>query len=128
MDTGQVLDALTRRADRRESRGFDVKSVDTVFRSVPNDIPVRHCIKGRNPWERTVVAGAVGPLLAFPGLRLERTANGGLRTSGGTARPRHKRSSQEAAIVRGMQASCHHLVLLSRVASENHDGLKKSEV
>ena len=63
----------------------------------------------------------VGSVLSFsPGLRLERTADGGLRTCGGTARPRFKRTSQEAAIVCGMQASCHHLVLLER-ASEREN-------
>ena len=73
--------------------------------------------------EQTMVAGRVGPLLAFPGLRLERTADGELRTCGGTERPRYKRTSQEAAVVCGMQASCHHLVPLSRARTMT--GLKK---
>ena len=81
--------------------------------------------KDGTSWEQTMVAGRVRPLLAFPGLRLERTADGGLRTCGGTERARFKRTSQEAAVVCGMQASCHHLLLLSRARTMT--GLKKSE-
>lgn len=127
MDTGQVLDALTRRSDRRQSRGFDVKYVDKLLYlgvCQMTFLPIIASMDGTSR-EQTMVAGRVGPLLAFPGLRLERTAHGGLRTCGGTERPRYKRTSQEAAIVCGMQASCHHLVLLSRARTMT--GSKKSE-
>jgi len=53
-----------------------------------------------------------GLFRAFPRLRLERTADGGLQTCRGAERTRYKRTSQEAAVVCGMQVGCQPVLLL----------------